>query len=135
MGRPRSILQPLMPLAYRIDSPRQLVIITGDYAEPAEWRIVLTAIAADPGYRPGSSFIRDLRASEHPVDAQAVMGIIAVVREFWPRLATHRAAMVTRYTIDVPAVIAETLASDERMPLRAFTSYDEALDWVSEGRP
>ena len=123
-----------MPLTYRIDSARQLVIITGDYAEPDEWRILLTAVAGDPAYRPGSSFIRDLRASEHPVDAQAVMGIIAVVREFWPRLGTHRAAMVTRHTIDVPAVIAETLASDERMPLRGFTSYDEAVDWVSEGR-
>jgi len=42
--------------------------------------------------------------------------------------------MVTRNVIDVPAVIAEALASDERMPLRAFTSYDEALEWVSEGR-
>jgi hypothetical protein len=123
-----------MALAYRIDPARQLVIITGDYAEPDEWRILLTNIVEDPAYRPGSSFIRDLRTSEHPVGAQAVMGIIAVVREFWPRLGTHRAAMVTRNVIDVPAVIAEALASDERMPLRAFTSYDEALAWVSEGR-
>ena len=123
-----------MALVYRLDPARQLVIITGDYAEPDEWRILLTNIVEDPTYRPGSSFIRDLRASEHPVSAQAVMGIIAVVREFWPRLGTHRAAMVTRNVIDVPAVIAEALASDERMPLRAFTSYDEALAWVSEGR-
>ena len=123
-----------MALAYRLDPAGQLVIITGDYAEPDEWRKLLTNVADDPNYRRGSSFIRDLRTSQHPVDAQAVIGIIAVVREFWPRLGTHRAAMVTRQVIDVPAVIAEALASDERMPLRAFTSYDEALEWVNRGR-
>ena len=123
-----------MALAYRLDPAGQLVIITGDYAEPDEWRKLLTNVADDPNYRRGSSFIRDLRTSQHPVDAQAVIGIIAVVREFWPRLGTHRAAMVTRQVIDVPAAIAEALASDERMPLRAFTSYDEALEWVNRGR-
>lgn len=121
-------------LSYDIQAARQLVVISGDYAEPDEWRVVLTRIADDPAYRAGSSFIRDLRHAEHPVSAQVVMGIIAVVREFWPRLGTHRAAMVTRHRIDVPAVVAEALASDEQMPLRAFTSYEDAIRWVSEGR-
>ena len=124
-----------MPLAYRIEATQQIVVITGDYAEPEEWRSLLTAVANDPAYLPGCSFIRDLRRSEHPVNATSVMGIIAVVREFWPRLGTHRAAMVTRHTIDIPAVVAEALAGDEQMPLRAFTSYAEAVRWVSEGRP
>jgi hypothetical protein len=123
-----------MALSYRIDPAGPLVIITGDYAEPDEWRATLARIAEDPAYRTGSSFIRDLRQSEHPVSAQAVMGIIGVVRDFWPRLGTHRAAMVTRHRIDVPAVVAEALASDERLPLRAFTSYQDAVQWVNEGR-
>lgn len=123
-----------MALSYRIDAAQQLVIITGDYAEPDEWRHLLSSIVADPAYRRGSSFVRDLRQSTHPVDAAAVMGIIAVVREFWPKLGTHRAVMVTRHGLDVPAVIAEALATDQRMPLRAFTSYQEAIEWVTEGR-
>jgi hypothetical protein len=123
-----------MPLAYRIDPDQRLVIITGDYAEPGEWRQLLTAVVEDPEYRRGSSFVRDLRHSANPVDAAAVMGIIAVVREFWPQLGTYRAVMVTRHGVDVPAVMAEALALDERMPLRAFTSYQEAIQWATEGR-
>jgi len=30
-----------MPLTYRIDAVQRIVTITGDYAEPAEWRELL----------------------------------------------------------------------------------------------
>lgn len=122
-----------MPLSYRIDTERAIVVITGDYAEPAEWRMLLAKVLQDPGYQRGSSFIRDLRDSQHPVDAQTVVGIIRVVREFWPQLGARRAAMVTRPGIDAPAMIAEALAGDEQMPLRAFTSFDEAVQWLRKG--
>lgn len=121
---------PLMPLAYRIDAGLRIVIITGDYAEPAEWRTLLGAVLHDPEYQRGFSFIRDLRASEHPVSAQSVVGIIAVVREHWEKLGAHRAAIVTRPGVDMPAVMAEALAEDEQIPLRAFTSFEDALAWV-----
>ena len=62
------------------------------------------------------------------------MGIIAVVREYWDRLRTHRAAIVTPQGIDLPSVVAEALAADERLPLRAFTSIDDATTWVVAGR-
>jgi hypothetical protein len=121
-----------MPLTYRIDPAEGLVIITGDYTEAAGWRVLLGAVAADPVFRPGFNFIRDLRASTHPVDAETVIGIIAVVREFWGVLGAHRAAIVTRPGIDNPAVIAHALADHEHLPLRAFTSYDDAVAWVRE---
>ena len=123
-----------MPLSYRIDEALGAVIITGDYAEPDEWRTLLGAVALDAKYRRGYSFVRDLRASMHPVGPQTVVGIIAVVRKFWPVLGAHRAAIVTRPGIDLPAVIAEALAEDEQIPLRAFTSYAEAVQWLQEGR-
>jgi len=40
--------------------------------------------------------------------------------------------MVTRPGVDVPAVIAHALAEVEHIPLRAFTSYDDAMSWLSE---
>jgi hypothetical protein len=123
---------PKVPLAYHIDEQKKLVTITGDYAEPAEWRVLLERLRTDPGLRPGFAFMRDLRYSTHPVDAQAVMGIIAVVRQMWAPLGVRRAAMVTRPGIDVPAAVAHALAEDENMPLRAFTSYDDAVSWLSE---
>ena len=52
-----------MPLMYRIAPAEGIVTITGDYAEAAEWRVLLGAVGQDPNYRPGFSFIRDLRAS------------------------------------------------------------------------
>ena len=124
-----------MPLSYSIDAANSIVTISGDYAEPAEWRVLLAAIAADPQYRRGSSFVRDLRTSLHPVNAQAVVGIIAVVRQFWEQLGVHRAAIVTRPGIDFPAVMAEALAEDEHLPLRVFTSYEDATRWLTEEGP
>ena len=123
-----------MPLEYRIDSGERIVTITGDYAEPAEWRRLLTDVMGDERFGSGFSFIRDLRASQHPVGPETVVGIIAVVREFWGRLGAHRAAIVTRPGIDNPAMVAHALADHEHLPLRAFTSYDDALAWLRGGR-
>ena len=124
-----------MPLTYQIDPGRGIVIITGDYAEASEWQVMLAAIARDPAYRRGLGFLRDLRASEHPVSAETVVGIIAVVRKFWPQLGVSRAAMLTRPGIDVPAMMAAALADDEQIALRAFTSYDDAMAWLRGGTP
>ena len=121
-----------MPLSYRIDRDRRVVTITGDYAEPAEWRVLLAGLAADPNLTPGCGFLRDLRASAHPVSAEAVVGIIAVVRQFWNVLGVRRAAIVTRRGIDPPAMVAHALAEDEQLPLRTFSSYDDALAWLTE---
>jgi hypothetical protein len=121
-----------MPLSYSIDRAEAIVTITGDYAEPAEWRVLLAAIARDPKYQRGSSFVRDLRASQHPVSAQSVVGIITVVREFWDQLGVRRAAILTRPGIDFPAVMAQALADDEHLPLRVFTAQDDLKRWLQE---
>ena len=121
-----------MPLSYAIDAAEKIVTITGDYADAAEWRVLLGAVLRDPEYERGFSFIRDLRTSEHPVSPQVVKGIMAVVGEFWQQLGVRRAAIVTRPGIDFPAVIAEALADEEQIPLRAFTLYDDAVKWLRE---
>jgi hypothetical protein len=122
-----------MPLQHAIDSETGIVTITGDYAEPREWRELLAAVAQSPSFRPGLAFVRDLRASNHPVSAQTVIGIMAVVREVWSTMGVRRAAIVTRPGIDVPAMVADALAQDAAIPLRAFTSYEDAMEWLAEG--
>jgi len=122
-----------MSLAYRIDPADGVVTITGDYGDAAGWRVLLNAVAQDPDYHRGFNFIRDLRDSAHPVSAATVVGIIAVVRQFWDALGATRAAIVTRPGIDYPAVIAEALADEEHIALRAFTSYDDAVSWLRDG--
>ena len=121
-----------MPLAYQIDPASHIVTITGDYAAAAEWKALLANLASDPDYRRGFNFVRDLRASAHPVDAQTVTGILAVVKQVWDVLGVHRAAIVTRRGIDLPASVAHALADLEGIPLRAFTSYDDAVRWLNE---
>ena len=122
------------PLTYRIDPHQRIVTITGDYADEAAWRELLHAVATDDRFSRGSSFIRDLRDSAHPVDAATVIGIIKVVQEYWTRLGVHRAAIVTKRGIDIPALTAHALADSEDIPLRAFDSYDDAVRWVREDR-
>ena len=122
-----------MPLDYRIDAVNRIVTITGDYTDGAGWRTMLSSVARDPDYRKGFGFLRDLRQSEHPVDAATVIGIIAVVREFWDVLGARRAAIVTRREIDDPAVMAHALAEQEHLALCAFNSYDDAIRWLREG--
>ena len=121
-----------MPLAYHIDPGSRIVTITGDYAAAAEWKDLLAKLASDPDYARGFNFVRDLRASEHPVDAQTVTGILAVVTQVWELLGVHRAAIVTRRGIDLPAAVAHALAELEGIPLRAFSSYDDAVKWLNE---
>jgi hypothetical protein len=110
-----------------------MVTITGDYAQAAEWRMLLGAIARDPDYPGGYSFLRDVRWSDHPVTPAAVMDVITVVSEFWRPLRAHRAAVLTRPGIDPAALVAHALAEDKQLPLRAFTSYEEAVAWLGGG--
>jgi hypothetical protein len=119
-----------MPLTYQIDPQEGIVTIAGDYAEAAEWRALLGSIASDPAFRRGLGFIRDLRASAHPVSAEAVIQIIDVVKEHWERMGVRRAAIVTRRGVDMPAMIAHALAETDHLALRAFTDYEDALEWL-----
>jgi hypothetical protein len=126
------VIGTLMPLTYSLDAAERIVTILGDYAQPGEWRTLLLTLADDPAYRPGFAFLRDLRESAHPVDADVVVGIMTVVREFWSALSPRRVALLTRRDVDFPAMIAEALAEDSSLPMRAFSSYADAIAWLRE---
>jgi hypothetical protein len=119
-------------LSYSIDEAEQLVTITGEYSAAEDWNDLLGRILADPRRRPGFAFLRDLRDATRPVDVATVVGIIAVVRQFWPRLQPRRAAILTRNDIDAPALVAHALADAENLPLQAFNSHDAAMAWLRE---
>jgi hypothetical protein len=125
-----------MALSYSIDEAEQLVTITGEYSAASEWHDLLGRILADPRRRPGFAFLRDLREATRPVDAATVVGIISVVRQFWPHLRPTRAAILTRNDIDSAAMVAHALADAENLPLQAFNSHDAAMAWLrGEARP
>jgi hypothetical protein len=122
-----------MPLTYTIDAESGLVTITGEYAAAAEWHELLARLLTDPHRKAGMGFLRDLRGATKPVDVETVLGIIRVVRQFWAELEPSRAAVVTPLVIDPAALVANALADAQHIPLRTFTSYDEALSWLREG--
>jgi hypothetical protein len=122
-----------MPLTYAIDAELGLVTIRGEYAAAGEWHEMLARLLADPRRKAGMGFLRDLRDATKPVDVETVVGIIRVVRRFWPQLQPSRAAVLTPLVIDPAALVAHGLADAQHIPLRTFTSYDEALSWLREG--
>jgi len=102
-----------MALRYEIDRVQQLVTITGEYAEAADWEELFRSILKDPRLRPGYAFLRDLRAAKNPVTAASVVQIINVVRRYWSQLRPSRAAIVTPRQIDSAALVAHALADAE----------------------
>jgi len=123
-----------VPLAYSINSVQGLVVITGEYADAAEWERLLAEILADPHLRGGLGFLRDLREATSPVDAGTVVGLMDAVRRFWPLLQPSRAAVLTPRNFDPAAFAAHAVADSLGLPLRMFTSYDAAIDWLREGK-
>ena len=121
-----------MPLAYLVDPDQRLVAISGEYADHHEWSELLGRVVADPRRQSGFAFLRDLREAVKPVDAAVVLNIMQVVRRFWNHLQPSRAAILTPDAIDAAALVAVAIADAEGLPLRVFTSYDDALEWLQE---
>lgn len=121
-----------MALSYRVDAELNLITITGEYADAPEWERVLTRILAEGRSRPGCLILRDQRGGTKPVDAATVVAIMDVVRRYWHSLDVRRAAVVMPTSFDPPALIAQALAEDHDMPIRAFLSADDAMDWLTE---
>ena len=119
-----------MALAYSIDRARRLITITGEYADAAEWARLLGAVLDDPRREPGFAFLRDLRGATRPVDAATVIGIMEAVRRFWPLLQPSKAAVLTPREFDAAAMTAHALADASNLPLRMFTSYEAAIEWL-----
>jgi hypothetical protein len=121
-----------MPLSYSINEAEHLVTITGDYSAAGDWKDLFQRILADSRLRPGFAFLRDLRQATVPVDAATVVGIISVVKQFWPVLRPTRAAILTRNDVDPAAMVAHALADADNMPLQAFNSYEAAMAWLRQ---
>jgi hypothetical protein len=121
---------PPMALSYSLDAERKLITITGEYAEADEWAALLARIGADPALAPGFAFLRDLRGAQRPVTAAAVVALMEAVRRFWPILEPSRAAVLTPREFDAAAMAAHALADSYALPLKMFTSYDAAIEWL-----
>lgn len=85
---------------------------------------------SDPQREPGFAFLRDLRGATTPVDAVTVVGIMQVVRQFWPLLQPSRAAILTPRQFDSAAMTAHAIADEKYLPLKIFSSHEEALEWL-----
>lgn len=121
-----------MALAYSIDEALNLIVITGEYADAAEWERLMTLVLADPRRQPGCIVLRDQRGGTRPVDAATVVAIMEAVRRFWPKLGIRRAAIVVQPERDSPGLVAHALADADSLPIQAFSSYETALEWLTQ---
>lgn len=119
-----------MPLAYSIDPAQRIITITGEYAGADEWRSLFVRVLNDSQRRPGFAFLRDLRTATRPVSAATVVGVMDVIREFWPLLQPTGIAVLTPREVDSAALTAHAIADAEDMPLKVFSSYDDAVEWL-----
>ena len=122
-----------MPLTYTIDPTQRVITILGEYADADEWKTLLARVLNDPRRQPGFGFLRDLRGASTPVSADTVVGIMEVVRRFWPLLQPSRAAVLTPRDADTAALTAHAIADASDIPLRVFNAYEDALEWLCGG--
>lgn len=122
-----------MPLTYTIDPTQRVITILGEYADADEWKTLLARVLNDPRRQPGFGFLRDLRGASTPVSADTVVGIMEVVRRFWPLLQPSRAAVLTPRDVDTAALTAHAIADASDIPLRVFNAYEDALEWLCRG--
>ena len=122
-----------MPLTYTIEPTQRVITILGEYADADEWKTLLARVLNDPRRQPGFGFLRDLRGASTPVSADTVVGIMDVVRGFWPLLQPARAAVLTPRDVDTAALTAHAIADASDIPLRVFNAYEDALEWLCRG--
>ena len=117
-------------LQYNIDSDRRLVVITGDYSNPADWLMLAGRLLKDPRITPGLFYLRDLRGGSRPASTTTVLAIFRVVQRFWPSVMPSKGAIVTDRGHDSAAQVAQALADSDNLPIQVFTSYDTAVEWL-----
>ena len=122
-----------MSLTYAIDRAQHRITITGEYADAAEWDLLLTRVLNDSRREPGFAILRDLRSATTPVSAAAVVGVMDVIRRFWPLLQPTRMAVLTPMEFDPAALTAHAIADEEDVPLKVFSSYEDAEEWLQSG--
>ena len=122
-----------MSLSYSVDSTARIVTISGDYAGVEDWMRLLTTIAVDPNCPRGCAYLRDLREGTVPTDADTLVAVMDSIGKAWQAVKPRRAAILTREGDDITAQVADALAGARKLPVRAFTSYDEAIRWLREG--
>src|SRR3954468_168750 len=106
-----------MPLDYRIESERRLVVITGEYAGSVEWLQLAARLLRDPRLEAGFSFLRDLRGARRHQSAASVIAVFRVVQRFWPNVKPSRGAIVTDEGDNAAAQVAQALADTHDLPI------------------
>ena len=124
-----------MPLSYSVDPTAGIVTISGDYAGVEEWMRLLTTIAVDPHCPRGCAYLRDLRDGTVPTDAATVASVMESIGKAWQAVKPRRAAILTREEDRITAQVTGALADAQKLPIRAFTSYEDAMTWLREAPP
>lgn len=118
-------------LAYTVDPAHRLVTITGEYANAADWLKLAGKVLRDKRVKAGFAFLRDLRGAKKVPDASVVVAAFQVVQRFWPSVTPLKAAILTDSDDNSAVLVAQALADSHNLPIRVFTTYEEAVEWLN----
>jgi hypothetical protein len=121
-----------MSLEYRVDAERRLVVISGEFGAPREWLTLVGRLLKDRRVNAGHAFLRDLRGVNQTHSASTVLAVFYVVQRFWPNFKPSRGAIVTDERNHYAGQVAQALADTNQLPIRLFTSYDDAVRWLTD---
>lgn len=119
-------------LSYRIDRVRHFVEILGvQQSDPEEFGRLLTAILADPAYRPGLGFYRDRRGMT-PMTTATLQANLADLAAMPGLTATRWAYVVTDPVNYGMARMAAMLGDGSSLELQIFDAPEPAFEWLAE---
>jgi hypothetical protein len=120
-----------MALDYTVYPDQRLVVISGEFTSPSEWMVLAGRLLGDTRVNAGFAFLRDLRGIHHTHSATTVLSVFRVVQRFWPNFNPFKGAIVTDDGNHHAAQVAQALADSSDLPIRVFTSYEEAVEWLA----
>jgi hypothetical protein len=120
-----------MSLEYSVDAERRLVTIRGDFTAPTEWVALAGSLLRDPRVKSHFAFLRDLRGVKETHSPATVLAVFRIVQRFWPTFRPIKGAIVTERGNNYAAQVAQALADGDDLPIRVFTDFEEAVEWVT----
>lgn len=122
-----------MPITYRIDTARGLVLTTATgVLTDDELLEHKRALAADPAFAPGMRQLSDVRAVEQlAVTSEGVRLMVALDRDQADQLGDYRLAIVTGADVVFgTARMYQTMTDDQLNHVQIFRDMDDARAWL-----
>ena len=123
-----------MAVTYHIDTDERVVYLTtARDSSFVEWREVMMAVLSDPSYRPGFNFLSDRRQETDVPSTEFARSAAEFLKLNSAKMGGFKWAAVSGDMAIYGMQRMFSIYSEIKgIEARAFTNYEEALEWVRE---